>query len=166
VIAGPIFTICAIAALATIGLTPRRKVLPAIVPVTPARERSKMAMPITRSSFRMFRLNVDCSMSKARAARQKAAVVRGCDGVAKLTDVKGHAQSSPSGRKRSFVSTITSPIGFRDPKSDKTAVPNRSGWSYGTPTLPRRRLKRSSHAAAVYSCSGFGTDPFLPTCTG
>jgi hypothetical protein len=89
----------------------------AIVAVTPARERSKMAMPITRSSFRMFRLNVDCSMSKARAARQKAAVVRGCDGVAKLTDVKGHAQSSPSGRKRSFLSTITSPIGFRDPKA-------------------------------------------------
>jgi hypothetical protein len=60
-----------LSALATIGLALRMKVLSARVGVTPARERSKIAMPIARSNFKMLRLSVDCSIFRARAARYK-----------------------------------------------------------------------------------------------
>ena len=61
--------VTSLSAVATIGFAPRIKVFPASVIVTPARERSKIGIPIARSSFRMARLSVDCSMSSARAAR-------------------------------------------------------------------------------------------------
>jgi hypothetical protein len=41
---------------------------PASVVLTPARDRSKIDIPIERSNFEMERLRVDCSISSARAA--------------------------------------------------------------------------------------------------
>jgi hypothetical protein len=55
--------------------------------------RSKIGIPIERSSFRMARLSVDCSTSTARAAVE-AAVIRRRDGVAKLANIGGHTQLS------------------------------------------------------------------------
>ncbi len=58
-----------LSALATIGRAARMNCAPASVMLTPPCERLKIRPPITRSSLRMARLNVDCSTSSARAAR-------------------------------------------------------------------------------------------------
>ena len=80
-----------LSALATIGLAPRMNALAAKVVVTPARERSKIDIPMARSSFRMFPLNVDCSMSISRYSVE-ATVIRNHDGVTKLANVECHAE--------------------------------------------------------------------------
>ena len=58
-----------LSALATIGLALRIKCVPAIVVVTPERERLNNLTPIIRSTRMTLRLSVDCSTSSARAAR-------------------------------------------------------------------------------------------------